>query len=106
MITEVTTENYLDFVKNEGLNIVKIGADWCGPCKMVAPILESVSEEPLTENVYIGDMNADKNPEKLAELNVRSIPTTIFYKNGTEINRYVGAYTKQQLEEMIKTYSK
>ena len=57
MIEEVTKENYNEFVNSQKLSIVKIGATWCGPCKVVAPILESVSNKNITTDVAIGDMD-------------------------------------------------
>lgn len=101
MITELTKENFNEFINTEHINVVKIGAEWCGPCKMVSPILESVSDTTDESEIRMGDIDSDKQFELAKELNIRSIPTTIFYKNGMELKRRIGQYTESDLNNML-----
>ena len=99
---QITNENYAGFIANEDLSLIKIGASWCGPCRMVAPILERVNNE-LTD-VNIAEIDAEEQPELSRELSVRNIPTTIFYKNGEEVYRHTGAFSEAQLKTLISEH--
>jgi len=102
MIKELTSENFNEFTNSDNLTIVKVGANWCGPCIAVKPILEKLSET-YTEQI-IGDVDADSQSDLAKSLNVRSIPTTIFYKNGKEIERIVGAFSEDDIKNKINKY--
>jgi thioredoxin 1 len=84
-------------IKSEELTIVKLGADWCGPCRLVAPILEKHST-----NNRIFDINVDKDKDLAVEYQVRSIPTLLFFKNGELVNKHVGGFTEDSLLQMIE----
>jgi thioredoxin 1 len=101
MMTELTNETYENFISNEELSVVKIGADWCGPCRMVEPFLNKLSE---SEDYTIGSIDADKQKDLAISLQVRSIPTTIFFKNGQELHRRVGAYSEEDFKSMVNEY--
>lgn len=81
--------------------LVKFGAPWCGPCKMIGPILSDLSE--ANEDITIFDVNIDDQEcEGLAQsFNVRGVPTMILFDGGAEKNRIVGAQTRKQLEEFL-----
>ncbi|MGA1794225.1 MAG: thioredoxin [bacterium] len=81
--------------------LVDFWAAWCGPCKMIAPVLEELAKE-YAGRIKIVKMNVDENMETPNNFSVRSIPTLILYKNGSEIDRMVGVVPKSTLEEMIK----
>ncbi len=81
--------------------LVDFWAAWCGPCKMIAPVIEELAKE-YSGRVKIVKMNVDENMETPNDFSVRSIPTLILYKNGKEIDRMVGVVPKSALEEMIK----
>lgn len=99
-ITELTPENSKEFIESEGLVLIDIWAAWCGPCKVISPIVDEISSI-YKDTLKVGKLDADKNSEFVRELNVRSIPTLVFYKDGVELERSVGAITKQKLTEMI-----
>lgn len=103
MVQEITNKNFKSFIENEELTIVKVGAEWCGPCKMVKPILEKESEEG---DILIGSIDADSSSELAKELGVRSIPTTFFYKNGEQVGSHTGAFGSPQLKQMIEKFNK
>jgi len=81
--------------------IVDFWAEWCGPCKMIAPFLEQISDEMAGE-VRIAKINIDDNPDLAAQYGVRSIPTLIMFKNGDAAETMVGAAPKSKLEAWVK----
>lgn len=98
-ITELNNENYDEFVK-EGIVLVDIWATWCGPCKMISPIVDQMSSD-YSSKIKVGKCDADANRDKVMELGVRNIPTIFFYKDGQIVETTHGAVTKQKLTEII-----
>lgn len=96
----LTDTNFNTEIKN-GITLVDFWADWCMPCKMMTPILNDVAEE-IPENTAVGKLNIEQYQNVAAEYNVRSIPTMILFKNGKEINRYVGVKPKEFLVNQIQ----
>ena len=82
---------------SKGICLVDFYADWCGPCKMLAPILEEIKE-----NVTIIKINVDKREDLGKEYNIMSIPTVIFFKDGKEVDKFIGFREKEEIEQMIK----
>ena len=83
--------------------VVDFWAEWCGPCKMVAPILEDIADD-YAESIRIAKVNVDDNPGLAREFNVMSIPTMIVFKDGEESLRIVGAKGKPQLLDDLSAY--
>jgi len=98
MAVKVTDSNYKEFIST-GVALIDIWAPWCGPCKIVGPIIDSLSNE--YDNVKIGKLNADENSETPQQLGVRSIPTILIYKDGEIVERHVGGASKDQLKSLI-----
>ena len=98
-IKVLTDKNFQHQVKN-GLILVDFWASWCIPCKMMAPVLNDVAEE-ITGNVHVGKLNVEHNQAIAAKYNIRNIPTMVLYNNGKEINRFVGAKSKDFLIKQI-----
>ncbi len=90
-----------DVLKASKPVVVDFWAEWCGPCKMIAPALEEISSE-LAEQVTIAKVNIDENPELAAQYGVRSIPTLLLFKNGEIAANMVGAAPKSRLSDWIK----
>ncbi len=88
-------ENLEDVIKN-GKYIVDFYADWCGPCKMLAPVLESITE------VDVIKVNVDNHQMLANKYGVMSIPTIIYFDNGKEIKKEIGFKSKEQILDMIK----
>ena len=82
--------------------LVDFWAEWCGPCRMIGPVLEEVSQE-VGATAVIGKLNIDENPETPALLGVRSIPTLMIFKDGKVVGTKVGVQSKSALLEWIKS---
>jgi thioredoxin 1 len=98
-ITELNEQNYKTFTEGE-LVLVDVWATWCGPCKMISPIVDEISSD-YQGKLSVGKLDADANRETVTELGVRNIPTILLYKNGEIVDKSTGAVTKQKLVEMI-----
>jgi thioredoxin 1 len=83
--------------------VVDFWAPWCGPCRMVSPVLEELSEE-MTEQLTFCKINIDENQETANKFGVMSIPTMIIFKNGEVIDRTIGASTKNKLKEKFEAH--
>jgi len=102
MAVEFTDANFEELAaKAEQPVLVDFWAEWCGPCRMVTPIVEELSKEYGTQAV-IGKLNVDENPEVAAKFGIRNIPTILFLKNGEIVDRQVGAVPKATLEQKLK----
>ena len=80
--------------------VVDFWAEWCGPCRMIAPALEEIAGS-LGEKVKIVKLNVDENPQTAAKYNIQSIPTLMIFKDGNMSSRQIGAAPKQKLEQWI-----
>lgn len=104
-ILEVTDQNWADEVDgNEGLTMVDFWAVWCGPCRMVAPIVEELAGEYEEKGLKVGKLDVDSNPEVTVRFGVRSIPSILFFKGGELVDKVVGAVPRQQLEDKIQEH--
>jgi thioredoxin 1 len=83
--------------------LVDFWAPWCGPCRIIAPILEEIAEEK-GEQLKIAKVNVDENMRIATELGVTSIPTLVLYKNGRPVERIIGAQPKQRLLQQIEKH--
>ena len=100
-VTDATFEKEVE--KSEGLVVVDFWAAWCGPCRMVAPVLEEIANEQ-GEKVKIAKLDVDANPITAGRFGVRSIPTMILFKNGREADRVVGYHPKEQLLKKLQPH--
>ena len=89
-----------EVLKSESLTLVDFWAEWCGPCKMIGPALEEISEEMKNE-IRITKLNIDENPSTPQKYGVRGIPTLLLFKNGEVVAEKIGALSKTKLTEWI-----
>lgn len=95
--TIVTDANFAEQVERSALPVLlDMWAPWCGPCRMLAPIVEQLAGE-LAGRMKVAKLNTDENPITASRFNVRSIPTLLVLKDGKEIDRIVGALPKQEI---------
>lgn len=97
-VTDATFEE--EVLKDDKLVVVDFWATWCGPCKMIAPLLEDIATE-YSDTVKITKVDVDSNNTVAAKFGIMSIPSLIFFKNGEEIDRVIGAIPKSQLESRV-----
>lgn len=100
-ITDASFEQ--DVLQSDKLTVVDFWAEWCGPCKMMNPVLDELSTE-YDGKVVISKMNVDENPEVPTNFNIRGIPTFILFKGGEEVGRIVGAQTKAVMKGQIDKF--
>ena len=103
MATIKLTDANFDETVNEGITLVDFWAEWCGPCKMIAPILEEVSEE-FEVKVKIAKLDVDSNPVSSAKYGIRSIPTMVTFKDGKMVDGISGAVPKQIIINKLNVY--
>ncbi|MDD2645947.1 MAG: thioredoxin [Bacteroides sp.] len=101
MALEITDSNVKEVLEKGKPVVIDFWAPWCGPCKMVGPIIDELAEE-YKDQVIIGKCNVDDNNELPAEHSIRNIPTILFFKDGKVVDKQVGAAQKSALEEKIK----
>ena len=101
MEVQITNENFETYRNGELPLVVDLWATWCGPCRMVAPIISELAQE-YDGNVVIGKCDVEENDDVASEFGVRNIPTILFFKGGQLVDKFVGAATKGVLEEKVK----
>ncbi len=99
-VSDATFES--DVLKSETPVLVDFWAEWCGPCKMIGPVLEDLAKD-MEGKLKIAKVNIDENPMAPSKYGVRGIPTLILFKGGQIVDTKVGAMPKSQLEQWLKT---
>lgn len=98
MEVKITTENFESY-KNGGLPlVVDLWATWCGPCRMLSPVISELAED-YDGKIVVGKCDVEENDELASDFGVRTIPTLLFFKNGEFVDKFVGATTKAVLQE-------
>jgi thioredoxin 1 len=101
---EITTDNFEEEVVNSEVPVlIDFWADWCMPCKMVAPVLEEIGKD-YDGKLKIGKLDVDAQGELAMKFSVQSIPTLLLIKNGEEVGRKVGAVPRPAIEELFKDH--
>ncbi|GAA3408842.1 thioredoxin [Paenibacillus hodogayensis] len=99
-IVTVSDQSFKNEVEGSGTVLVDFWAPWCGPCKMIAPVLEDLDKE-VGEQLKIAKLNVDDNPESASRFGVMSIPTLIVFKDGQPVDKIVGFQPKDALKNVV-----
>jgi thioredoxin 1 len=97
---EITDANFDEVIKSEQPILVDFWAEWCGPCKMVGPVVEELASD-YEGKAIIGKLDVDSNPNTSMRFGIRSIPTLLVFKNGQVVDKQVGAVGKNVLSQKI-----
>lgn len=103
--TQLTTQNYQNTLSGNRFVVVDVYTDWCGPCKALTPIFQSLSDELGNQFSFV-KLNGDSEPQLRQSLNITGYPTIIFMKDGKEVGRHVGGASRDQLLKMTNQYFK
>ena len=104
-VFEVTDRNFGDEIEStEGLSMVDFWAAWCGPCRMVAPIVAALAETYAEQGLKVGKLDVDSNPATASRFGIRSIPSILFFKDGKHVDTVIGAVPKPFLEAKINEH--
>jgi len=98
---EITDSNYKELINSGKPVVIDFWATWCGPCRMVGPIIEELAAT-YGEQAVIGKCDVDNNSDVTTEFGIRNIPTVIFFKDGKQVDKQVGSASKSVFEEKLK----
>jgi thioredoxin 1 len=105
MVFEVTDLNFGEEIEGtSGLAIVDFWAAWCGPCRMVAPIVAELAKEYSEQGLRVGKLDVDQNTQTASKFGIRSIPSILFFKDGKHVDTVVGAVPKPFLEAKVNEH--
>ena len=101
MEVTITKENFASLKAGNLPLVVDFWATWCGPCRMIAPIIEGLAAD-FDGQIVVGKCDVEENDDLAAEFGIRNIPTILFFKNGEIVDKLIGAQPKAKLEEKFK----
>ena len=103
MAKEITDANFQELLAEGSLLVVDFWAPWCGPCKMISPIVDELAEE-YAGRAVIGKVNVDENDDTCSAYGIMNIPTILFFKGGELVHRQVGAIRKPELQKLVEEH--
>ena len=101
---EMTDANFLQMIQSDQPVLVDFWATWCGPCQMLAPVVDALAQATVGQFV-VGKLDVDKNPGTSTKYEIRSIPTLIIFKKGQEVDRLMGAQTAAALKAKLEAHA-
>ncbi len=104
-VLKVTDDTFVDQIEQgKGLTIVDFWAEWCGPCRIVGPIVNQLADKYADRGVRVGKVDVDQNPETASRFGIRSIPSILFFKDGQHVDTVIGAVPKAHLEQKLEEH--
>ena len=103
MALQITDANLAEVLATDKLVVIDFWAEWCGPCRMIEPVIDEIAEE-YKDKAVVGKVNVDDNNEATSKYGIRSIPTVLFIKNGELVDKVVGGGTKAMFAEKIEQW--
>ena len=100
---ELSEPVFAETIDNNEIVILDFWAEWCGPCKMIAPSVEKISEE-YSDKLKVGKLDVDSNPNISSTFGIRSIPTLLIFKNGAPVDQIVGAVSKEVISSKVDNH--
>jgi thioredoxin 1 len=100
---DLDDSNFTQTINKFPLLLVDFWAPWCGPCRMMSPVIDQVGKEYIGKLV-VGKVNVDENPNISSQFGISSIPTLILFKSGQAVNNIIGSVSKSRIEEMVRTH--
>ena len=100
MVKELTTENFKEEIASEQKTLVDFWAPWCGPCRMLSPVVDEIAE--TATDFKVGKVNVDEHPDIAREYSIAAIPTLLIFKNGELIGKTVGLSDKEEILALVK----
>jgi thioredoxin 1 len=100
---DLDDSNFTQTINKFPLLLVDFWAPWCGPCRMMSPIIDQVGKEYIGKLV-VGKVNVDENPNISSQFGISSIPTLILFKRGQAVNNIIGSVSKSRIDEMVRTH--
>lgn len=102
MVNKINSNNFNNEIQN-GVSIIDFFAEWCGPCKMLGPVFEELSNE-MNDTVRFYKLDVDESLDKAYEYKVSTVPTMIIFKEGKVAEKLIGFMTKEQIKEKVEKY--
>jgi len=99
---EVKDDTLKELLTKEGITVLDFWAPWCGPCRMVGPIIEQLAE--ANDDIQVGKLNIDENSESATTYGIRSIPTIIIFKDGVKVKQVSGVQPLAQLQKIVEEF--
>ena len=100
MALQITEENYDEVLSSDKPILLDFWAEWCGPCKLIGPIIDELSED-FSETAIVGKINVDEAGSLSSKHGIRNIPTLLFIKNGEVVDKHVGAASKKEISDKL-----
>ncbi len=101
-VLKITSENYeTEVLNSDKLVLIDFYADWCGPCRMMSPIIDEIAEE-MSGKIKVGKINVDENQDLAMEYGIMSIPTIVMIKDGKAVKNLVGVRDKNEIKDTLK----
>lgn len=102
MTLEITDSNIDEILGEKKVTLIDFHASWCGPCRMLGPVIDKLSEDNTNDGIIIGKIDSEDNKESVIKYSIRNLPTLLFFKDGELVDRLVGFQRLEVLKEKLE----